>query len=206
MRPLALIVAAMSFASPALADCYDDVYNSYDCYYAWDVSCDEAIAACDAQQMSTDPAYLLRSRFEATRTAPWRAHARHYYLTQSWFTEANSANACASGFHLARLAELMTSGALVYDLSRGKLAHDYSWGPPYDAVGYFAVDTRGSWGTVKVLLLAEGAHHVSRQRIIDGVLKQPSSLDGVEQASDMWLTVEIGHSDADTLPVWCIED
>ena len=51
IRPCALLtlstLAALSLSSVARADCYSDVRNSYDCTYAWDWTCDQAIAECD---------------------------------------------------------------------------------------------------------------------------------------------------------------
>src|SRR5262245_30146309 len=115
---------ALSFAVTARADCFEDVYYSYDCSYAWDSGCDKMYEACEAS-----PSYLVEElpeadqvvvRFEAARDAPWRASARSYYLTREAVYRDQMPSACVRGFHPAHVQEVV-NGHLVYDLTLGRM-------------------------------------------------------------------------------------
>lgn len=175
MRTLSLLVP-LSFAGVAHADCYDDVFASYDCTYDWNADCDAQLAACDAAlaPAAATPTVTLTiangrsqtlyggalyplvqayeaevaasraatlAKFQAAASAGWRTSARAYYLTPDSYYADELDLACDAGFHVASLAELTDGVSLVYDLGRGALADDGSWGPPGDMGGHVLTGT-----------------------------------------------------------------
>jgi hypothetical protein len=63
------------------------------------------------------------------------APARHYYLTKSAFTGAQTLNKCVAGYHFASFAELSDLSALNYNSTLGATAPDAGSGPPSYLLG-----------------------------------------------------------------------
>jgi hypothetical protein len=62
----------------------------------------------------------------------WVNSARHFYLTSANYSTNQALTACAAGYHMASLWEILNVSKLVYDydhLSAKKL-DDSGWGPP----------------------------------------------------------------------------
>lgn len=57
---------------------------------------------------------------------------RRYYLTQLGYLADGALTACASGFHMAHMAEIADPSGFVYDTTRGLSRDDSGSGPPFD--------------------------------------------------------------------------
>jgi hypothetical protein len=72
---------------------------------------------------------------------------RQYYLTESGFNNgAEALTACASGYHMASLWEIMDPSNLKYNTDLGRQQTDSGQGPPSDALGWVRTgyESRGS--------------------------------------------------------------
>jgi hypothetical protein len=79
--------------------------------------------------------YLALGQREAAasaRPAPLAAASglRLYYLTTSGYNGANADTACASGYHMASLWEILDPSNLKYNTSLGQVTADSGQGPP----------------------------------------------------------------------------
>ncbi|HZR80911.1 MAG TPA: hypothetical protein VFD92_07425 [Candidatus Binatia bacterium] len=72
-----------------------------------------------------------------TFAAPTSAHAKtKFYLTQDEFPANGALTACAGGYHMASLWEILELGSLKYDSSRGFVTPDAGSGPPSTQPGW----------------------------------------------------------------------
>lgn len=223
----ALVVGLGLFLSQAArADCYDDVLNSYDCTYAWDASCDEAIAACDAAaqaqaaekynaMMSSAPynaPEVARAAFIAAKGSGWRTVARRYYMTKSEHSRFAARQACADGFHWASFSEI-ASDSLLYDLELGQIPEDGSWGAPSskyahildgeliisDYVDPYWLESVSAYIPMPAAKLSPGG---GMGRLLFNILN-PSTYNSSASLSGNW---EFDYIPTTTIPVWCVEN
>jgi hypothetical protein len=61
---------------------------------------------------------------------------RKYYLTQTTHTGGQSLSACAEGYHMASLWEILDPSNLSYDTSLGFTLADSGSGPPASSLGW----------------------------------------------------------------------
>src|SRR5262245_4784184 len=71
---------------------------------------------------------LIASAFNAADAAK----ARKFYLTQSIFTGSEALTACAKGYHMASLWEILYVSNLKYDTKLGLTLPDAGFGPPIE--------------------------------------------------------------------------
>ena len=72
-----------------------------------------------------------------TFVAPTPADAKtKFYLTQEVFLGSAALTACAGGYHMASLWEILELGSLKYDTSRGFVTPDAGSGPPSTQPGW----------------------------------------------------------------------
>ena len=72
-----------------------------------------------------------------TFVAPTPADAKtKFYLTQEVFLGSAALTACAGGYHMASLWEILELGSLKYDTSRGFVTPDAGSGPPSITPGW----------------------------------------------------------------------
>jgi len=62
---------------------------------------------------------------------PWSG--RGYYLTKEKVQGDKALSACASGFHMAHMAEILNPSVLAYDVKLGYTTDDSGFGPPSGA-------------------------------------------------------------------------
>ena len=61
--------------------------------------------------------------------------ARKFYLTQTGFTGSQALTACANGYHMASLWEILDPSNLRYNTTLGFTTQDSGFGPPSIARG-----------------------------------------------------------------------
>jgi hypothetical protein len=64
------------------------------------------------------------------------ASPRKYYLTNNLFTGAQATTACATGFHMASIYEILNVSLLSYDTTLGETTADSGYGPPATLGGW----------------------------------------------------------------------
>jgi hypothetical protein len=85
--------------------------------------------------------YLAWGRDEAAASGsqiPLAASSgmRQYYVTKTYSVGADAADACASGYHMASLWEIMDPSSLKYNTDLGDTRSDSGQGPPSDKQGW----------------------------------------------------------------------
>jgi hypothetical protein len=78
----------------------------------------------------------LVSRGQGGQNSPRHRDLRRFYLTQSPFNGAQAPSACAAGYHMASLWEILDLSNLQYDTSIGFMRADSGFGPPTLAEGW----------------------------------------------------------------------
>ncbi len=76
----------------------------------------------------------------------WAPGARSFYLTAGDFAGDEVLGACAYGYHLASIYELLDPSNLVYDTQLGLTAADSGAGPIADQAGWVRTGTAGGAG------------------------------------------------------------
>ena len=71
--------------------------------------------------LSNEPVSAQRSKEDGRRT---------FYLTQSFFDGSQALNACATGFHMASIYEILDPSHLKYHTTLGVTTSDSGLGPP----------------------------------------------------------------------------
>jgi hypothetical protein len=85
--------------------------------------------------------YLVWGEKEAAASSPQAPLAgatglRQYYLTQSGYDGADADTACASGYHMASVWEILDPSNLAYDTTLGYSEDDSDQGPPSCTPGW----------------------------------------------------------------------
>ncbi len=78
----------------------------------------------------------LVSRGQGGQNSTRRRDLRRFYLTQSAFNGAQAPSACAAGYHMASLWEILDLSNLQYETSIGFMHADSGFGPPTLAEGW----------------------------------------------------------------------
>jgi hypothetical protein len=71
-----------------------------------------------------------------SQNASRRRDLRRYYLTQTPFNGTQALSACAAGYHMASIWEILDLSNLQYDTSIGFIRADSGFGPPTLADGW----------------------------------------------------------------------
>ena len=69
---------------------------------------------------------------------------RQFYLTQTTHTGAAALYACAPGYHMASMWEILDPSNLLYNVSRGATQDDSGDGPPNDLDGWVRTGNNAS--------------------------------------------------------------
>ncbi len=93
--------------------------------------------------------YLAWGREEAAASNPQAGLAastnmRQYYLTKTNYNGANASTACASGYHMASLWEILDPSNLEYNTTLGHARDDSGEGPPVYYSGWVRTGYNGS--------------------------------------------------------------
>lgn len=78
----------------------------------------------------------LVSRGQGGQNSPRHRDLRRFYLTQTPFNGTQALSACAPGYHMASLWEILDLSNLQYDTSIGFTRADSGFGPPNLADGW----------------------------------------------------------------------
>lgn len=134
---------------------------------------------------------------------------REYYLTVNPHDGANALLACAQGFHMASMWEILDPSNLSYNTELGKTAGDTGFGPPVDDSGWVRTGQNSFSG--------EGGSSPGRTNCLAYTSNDPNhfgtavelpqanwdSLD--PKLTSPWLPFDLECSRSN-VRVWCIED
>ncbi len=127
---------------------------------------------------------------------------RQYYLTTSDYTGADADDACASGYHMASLWEILDPSSLKYNTTLGRTRGDSGQGPPAALGGWVHTGYSSStsatpgWGNCNAWASSDGGHRGSTAS-----LSRDWSTGGDFQ---VW---NVGtYSCSTDYEVWCVED
>ena len=127
---------------------------------------------------------------------------RQYYMTQSGYTGSNALTACASGYHMASLWEIVDPSNLEYNTSLGFTLADSGQGPPTFYWGWVRTGYTSSVASIAGQANCNGwtnSNHSSYGTYVN----LPSSWTAGQDVN-VWQT---GAYYCDTaLYVWCVED
>jgi hypothetical protein len=130
--------------------------------------------------------------------------ARRYYLTTTTVAGNAATTACATGFHMASIAEIFDTTQLLYDRSRGYiLATDQGSGPPFSIAGWVRTGVPSFTNTVpgnancSAWTSNNAAHNGTRANL------QPQWATASEFFAPWDTTVQACGT---TSRVWCVED
>lgn len=128
---------------------------------------------------------------------------RHYYVTRDTYDGADADTACASGYHMASLWEILDVSNLVYDTSLGLTDADSGEGPPtgefwgWVRTGYSSdVSNTPGKGNCEVWSSASDSDYGSCASLVFDWTSTPD-------LGTWWLYA--GKCSTDRL-VWCVED
>ncbi len=151
--------------------------------------------------------YLAWDRHAASASGPQAPAAaytgmRRYYQTASSYNGAAADTACASGYHMASLWEILDPSNLTYDTNLGYQIADSGQGPPVNYVAW----VRTGWSSSGSSTAGDGncnAWSSSSGSVYGTYVSLPNN----------WTVgQEIGVWDVDTnacsfaMSVWCVED
>jgi len=132
------------------------------------------------------------------------SHSRHFYLTQNSVDGAGAPSACAAGFHMASLWEILDPSHLQYDTTLGRTAADSGLGPPSHEFGW-----------VRTGFLSSSSNVAGTGNCDAGTVFTPNTFgtlvslqfDWTQQNTEWpWqpgtLQCDANHNE----PVWCVQD
>ena len=144
-----------------------------------------------------DPAGAAASGVDAPLTGA--SSLRQYYLTRTGYDGANATNACAAGYHMASLWEILDPSNLKYNTDLGLLEGDSGQGPTV-------------WpGWVRTGVMP-GVGALPGEGNCDGWTTDASGASGTLAGLSWCNTQDVHIWNAFTLPcdlvrpVWCVED
>ena len=150
-------------------------------------------AAADAQ--------VLKMQTVQSSYAP----LRQYYLTSSYaYNGSQATSACAAGYHMASLWEILDPSNLRYNTALGDSRADSGMGPPTISFGWVRTGHNNDSGTApgqancNTWSSASGAHNGTTVRLAT------DWSDATQQDMFVW---DAGvRACSDTAPVWCVAD
>ena len=74
--------------------------------------------------------------FAVTGTAHAKSSSKSFYLTQTSFTGSQATTACATGYHMASIWEIVDPSNLTYNKTLGLTQDDTGFGPPSSVIGW----------------------------------------------------------------------
>ena len=145
---------------------------------------------------------------EGSRYAPLAqgVSGRQYYLTPGGniYDGSEAASACAEGYHMASLWELLDLSNLTYNTTLGyqHASGDQGDGPPAGADGWVRTGSDASVSGVAGQANCNG--YTSGEEADQGTVAWlPSSWDSPGSAIGPW---KVGAESCDPARVWCVED
>jgi hypothetical protein len=133
------------------------------------------------------------------------APLRQYYLTSSYaYNGSQATSACAAGYHMASLWEILDPSNLRYNTSLGDSRADSGMGPPTVSFGWVRTGHNNDTGTTpgqancNSWSSSSGAHSGTTVRLAT------DWSDATQQDMFVW---DVGvRACSDTAPVWCVAD
>jgi len=150
--------------------------------------------------------YLAWGREEAAASSPQAGLAAstnmsQYYLTKTNYNGANASTACASGYHMASLWEILDPSNLEYNTTLGDAKDDSGQGPP----------TYSGW--VRTGYNDSSANIAGQGNCNTWTSSSPSDHGTFAYLPTDWTTGQDIHiwevstwTCASGVPVWCVED
>jgi len=133
------------------------------------------------------------------------ADMRRYYLHGAVLNATQALTACASGYHMASLWEMLDTSHLQYNPALGVFATDSGSGPPTVWSGWVRTGYGSDNGTTDIAGQANCSAWTSSNSAHHGtVVSLPSNWTTAPQDIHVW-TVSTA-SCGDPADVWCVED
>jgi hypothetical protein len=132
---------------------------------------------------------------------------RKFYLTQGTFTGSQALTACADGYHMASLWEILDVTSLRYDTTLGLIAGDSGFGPPdggppgWIRTGSFSTGTVMIAGTANCLAWTSSNNSDVGTRVF---LVNTWDFGPGSTLTDPW-QASTDFCDSNN-PVWCVQD
>jgi hypothetical protein len=130
---------------------------------------------------------------------------RQYYLTEDTYNGSEALTACAGGYHMASLWEIMDPSNLKYNTDLGYTRDDSGQGPPSDSSGWVRTgyssngsDTEGR-GNCNAWTSSEITHYGTYAYL-------PSYWPNPSVDIHVWATDESLCDPEKSWGVWCVED
>ena len=168
-------------------------------YLAWG----QREVAASGPQAPLDHAQDRPFDYAQDRPLASSAGIRQYYMTKTWHKGANTLTACASGYHMASLWEILDLSNLKYNTDLGYVQRDSGQGPPsgwtmgWVRTGYSSdASTTAGRGNCNAWTSSDGGH--------SGTLACLPSNWTAGQDVHVWYVAPTSCSTI--CPVWCVED
>ena len=151
--------------------------------------------------------YLAWGREEAAASSPQAGLAastnmRQYYLTKTYYDGANASTACAGGYHMASLWEILDPSNLEYNTTLGNTRDDIGQGP----LVFYA-------GWVRTGYNSSSANSAGQGNCNTWTSSSPSDYGTLAHLPTDWTAGQDIHvwkvraySCDIPVPVWCMED
>jgi hypothetical protein len=151
--------------------------------------------------------YLVWGEKEAAASSPQAPLAgatglRWYYLTQSGYNGADADTACASGYHMASVWEILDPSNLAYDVTLGYEEADSGQGPPSCTLGWVRT------GNINDASIIVGSGNCNTWNSNDPgdsgtAIRLPCDW---SSSTEVHLWEAAYHWCSDNARVWCVED
>jgi hypothetical protein len=146
--------------------------------------------------LAWEPARVAASGVEAAPAGS--STMRQYYLTEAGYDGANATSACAAGYHMASIWEIVEPSALKYNTDLGQTLDDSGQGPPV-SLGWMRTGNWMSYGALP------GDGNCDTWTLNDaGAMGTVAWLSWGTQVVHVW-NASTEECDS-TLAVWCVED
>ena len=129
---------------------------------------------------------------------------RKFYLTQTTHNGANALSACASGYHMASMSEIVDPSNLRYDTDLGRTNDDSGFGPPNMHLGW--IRTGNPPNSLFFPVGSVNCNAWTSAFVGDGGTAVSLLLEwnGAGTPTSPWHAVSINCSN--TPNVWCVQD
>ena len=127
---------------------------------------------------------------------------RQYYLTKTYSVGADADDACASGYHMASLWEIIDPSNLKYNMDLGNTRLDSGQGPPSASGGWVRTgyssraDNSAGWGNCNAWTSSDSGDYGTWARLSREW----------DSGGDIHVWEVDAHSCGSYISVWCVED
>lgn len=162
------------------------------------------LIAAGVGALALGPERAVASPSAAPDSVQSSSGARQYYMTLSAYPADSATSACAAGYHMASLWEILDPSGLVYNTSLGDSRADSGQGPPSGYAGWVHTGYSNNASTTPGQANCNGW---SSNSAYDYGTVIGLAMDWVQTANigDVWEAVAL-ECDTGGVSVWCVED